>query len=186
MTTMRVLRSGLVAAGLALLDPMSAAAQTQRQPANQLGRYDGVDVPGSRARVLLDTLVVWEQVPGSPGEVYAKARLVLDVLKIPYTRADSVGGLIFNEGFAARGGRLAGRPTSTSLRCGFGPTGDYADSWRVTVRYAVFIQPSDSANTRLGIAVLGEAKDIAGTGSAAMPCVSTGKLEYDIAKLVRN
>jgi hypothetical protein len=56
----------------------------------------------------------------------------------------------------------------------------------VTVRYAVFIQPSDSANTRLGIAVLGEAKDIAGTGSAAMPCVSTGKLEYDIAKLVRN
>lgn len=185
MTTTRALCNGLAAAALALLALMPAAAQTTRQspPARV---YDGDDMlGGKRVRVLLDTLAVWELLPGTSGQVYARTRMILDVLKIPYTRADSLGGFIFNEGFVPRGGRLAGRANSTSLRCGFGPTGDYADSWRVKVTYAVFIQPSDSGNTRLAIALMGEAKDMSGAGSATQPCTSTGQLESDITQLVR-
>lgn len=138
-----------------------------------------------RDRVLLDTIAVWADVPGKGPDVYSRARRALAALKLPIAQADSAHGVIWNEGFPTRGGRLAGRANSQIMRCGFGPTGDHADQWRVTAAYAVYVRANPDGSSKIGIAFLGQARDIAGASSAAVLCNSKGVLEEDIIRAVR-
>jgi hypothetical protein len=134
-------------------------------------------------RVLLDTIAVWNDVPGTNAQVFTRVKQMLDSLKIPYSRVDSAGGLITNESFVAR--RLAGRNNSTWLRCGFGPSGEYANVWRVNASYAMYFHPPTAGTgTRLGIALMGWAKDMSGTASTPLYCASTGALENSIARQI--
>lgn len=182
----RPLWLGVAAGALALLAPVRAAAQAlPNTPTVRMSDGDRM-LRGFRDQVLLDTLAIWQDVPGSTGQVFARVKQILNALKVPYTQRDSAQGMIWNEGFVTRGGQLAGGPNSTALRCGFGPTGDYADNWRVTVAYAVYIKPSDSGGSRLGIAVMGQAKDNAGASTPGVFCASKGRLESEVVRLLRD
>lgn len=173
------------AATLALLAPTDSGAQgVPNLPA--VRARDGDQMLRMSERVLLDTMAVWHDLAATPGQVFSNAKQILDSLKIPPTRLDSAGGLIANEALVTRGARLAGRPNSKSLRCGFGPSGDYADNWRVQVAYAVFLQPTIGGGTRVGIAVTGQAKDMSGASSSRVVCSSTGNLESEIARLLKS
>ena len=132
-------------------------------------------------RILLDTIAVWSEVPGTNAEVFTRVKRILDSLKVPYARVDSAGGLITNESFVAR--RIAGRANSTWLRCGFGPSGDYANVWRVTATYAIYFHPPrEGTGTRLGIALMGWARDMSGPTSSQLYCASTGAFEQTISR----
>jgi len=132
-------------------------------------------------RILLDTIAVWSEVPGTNAQVFTRVKRILDSLKVPYARVDSAGGLISNENFVAR--RLGGRSNSTWLRCGFGPSGDYANVWRVSASYAISLHPPrEGSGTRLGVALMGWARDMSGPTSSQLYCASTGALEQTISK----
>lgn len=181
----RAICFGVAAAVLVLVAPTRAAAQSPPSATTVRMRDGDAMLHAFRSQVLLDTLAIWQDVPGSPARVYTRVKQILEALKVPYTQTDSTHGMIWNEGFVTRGG-LAGSPKSRSLRCGFGPTGDHADSWRVSVAYAVYIKPSHGGGSRLGIAVMGQAKDNAGSSTPGVFCASQGRLESEIVRLVRD
>ncbi|HET9454702.1 MAG TPA: hypothetical protein VFO66_10500 [Gemmatimonadaceae bacterium] len=137
---------------------------------------------GFRERVLLDTMAVWQPLPGSPIQTFRHALQVLDSLKIPVSYADSIRGVIHHYGFVARS-QLAKKPISQSFRCGMGLSGDYADTWRVSIAYAIFVKP-DGGNSKIGVAFITGANDVEGVSKPAVQCGSTGRLEQTIAKAV--
>jgi hypothetical protein len=125
---------------------------------------------------------VWYRVPGPGAQTFRNTLRVLDSLAIPVGHVDSIRGVIHHNGFIARG-RLAGKSISSSLRCGIGLSGDYADSWRVSIAYAVFVKP-DGEHSSLGVALVGAANDIEGVSKPAVQCGTTGVLESTIHKAV--
>jgi hypothetical protein len=135
--------------------------------------------------VQLDTLVVWMDIHGNVGEAFARAKQVLDSLKVPYSITDSANGMIAHTGFTPRGGQLGGRPNSASMLCGFGPGGQYADVWRVTVAYVLYVKPADLGGIRIGVGMLSQAKDIHGTSNSTLLCSTTGGFERQVSLLVR-
>jgi hypothetical protein len=171
---------------LALLSFAGTAATAQVPNVKYTQMKDGdAMLRAFRERVVLDTLAIWADVPGKGPEVYAKARRVIEAMKLPIAQTDSVHGILWNEGFTTRSGRLAGKANSQLMRCGFGPTGDHADQWRVTAAYAIYVRPNPDGSTKLGVALLGQAKDIAGASSPAVLCNTKGVLENEIIRAVR-
>ena len=164
----------VLAAALALVAPHALGAQPRRI---------NVMIRAFRDPIMLDTLAIWTDIPGSPGEVFSAARRVLDSLKLPVTVADSAHGLLLNPQFVTRT-RVAGQRMSWALRCGTGMFGDYADEWRITMAYAVFIDPVAAGTSRLGITVVAGATSVQGTSKDPVMCGTTGALEADIAKRV--
>ena len=171
----------LAVALVALVIPVFAQAQP-RSTGPAAESELSIRMKGFRDRVLLDTMAVWQSIPGPVAQTFRNTLRVLDSLKIPIASADSVRGVIHHHGFVARA-RLAGKAISSSMRCGMGLSGDYADSWRVSIAYAVFVKP-DSQNSRLGIALLAGANDVEGVSKPAVQCGTTGKLEATIQKAV--
>ena len=184
------MRPVLLVAGAAAMMSLVAApvAAQQTQSSLTVTRMSDGDamLRAFRDRVLLDTLALWEDVPLSGPRTYARVKDILAALKIPVAQTDSVHGILWNEGFVTRGNKVGGKANSQLLRCGSGPSGDHADQWRVTMAYAVFVKssPGDLAS-KLGIAVVAQAKDIAGANSPAVVCNTKGVLETEIVKLVR-
>jgi hypothetical protein len=146
-------------------------------------RRVNVTLRGFENLVMLDTLASWSELLAPPAQAYAAAKQVLDSLKLSPTASDSANGLLLNRGFVARG-RIAGRRMSWAWRCGSGLVGDYADTWRISMAYALFIDPSNGGGSRLGVAFAAGADDVQGASKAPLQCGTTGLLEKEIAKLV--
>jgi hypothetical protein len=177
---------GAAVAAMSLMGPIRAAAQDPSNVPIVRPQDSGERFRSLPERVQLDTLVVWTEIVGNPGESFSRAKRVLDSLKVPYTEADSAIGMIANPGFSPRGGRLAGRPNSSAMLCGFGPSGQYADVWRVTISYVMYVKQSDElGGTKIGIGMLAQAKDIHGTSHSTLLCTTTGNFEREVTTLVR-
>ena len=139
---------------------------------------------GYEQPVTLDTLTVRSDFAESPTRVFNAAVKVLDELKLARTDHDAKHGLLANRSLTARV-RLAGHPMSWIIRCGVGMVGDYADSWRISMAWAVYVDSVGPAASRLGVALLAGANNVEGAYKPPVACGSTGSLEADIAKRIR-
>ena len=171
----------LVAA--AIVFPAAAHAQPSFASGGPASEPElNVRIKGFRDRILLDTVGRWQPVPGTPRQNFRATLQVLDSLKIPVVWADSISGLIQHAGFVARS-QLGGKSVSHSFRCGMGIAGDYADTWRVHVAYAIWLKP-DGSNSQMKVSMVAGASDVEGVSKPAVQCGSTGWLEQSIAKIV--
>jgi hypothetical protein len=134
--------------------------------------------------IKLDTLVRWHDVLAPPSATYAALRAAVDTLKIPLVMADSVHMLLYNPGFDARA-RLAGKFMHWWWHCGSGMTGDYADTYRMTIAYAIMVEPTPDGYSRVGLAFVSGAENTEGVSTEPIPCGTTGALEQQILKLTR-
>lgn len=166
---------------LAALIPLAAQAQP-RSTGPSTEPEMNIRMKGFRQRVKLDTLAVWQPIPGPAVQTFRNTLRVLDSLDVPVAYADSIRGVIHHHGFVTRA-RLAGKNISSSFRCGLGLAGDYADSWRVSIAYAIFVK-AEGEDSRLGVALLAGANDIEGVSKPAVQCGTTGGLEATIHKAV--
>ena len=137
-------------------------------------------------RVQLDTLVIWTETSGNVGEAFTRAKHGSRFAQSPlhahgFRERDDRQC----QGFTPRGGRLMGRPNSSSMLCGFGPGGQYADIWRVTMSYVLYVKPADLGGIRVGVGMLAQAKDIHGTSNSTLVCSTTGNFERELTRLVR-
>jgi hypothetical protein len=162
-----------VALFLCLADAASAQA-----------RRINVALQGWSETILLDTLTVWSEMNLSPGAAYTAASQVLSGLRIPATRVDSTHGLVMNQRFAVMH-RMADAPMSRWLRCGAGIAGDNADTYRISVAYALFIDPLPGDRSRVGVALAAGANDIQGASKPTVLCATTGLFEKRIHELMR-
>ena len=172
-----MIRKAFIAVALMLVAAAAANAQTSR-PATV------VALRGYKQLIKLDTLVIWKEVLAAPGAVFSSARQILDSLKNKIHIADSTRGVL-HATFHSPGSRIAGRQRSWAVRCGVGFAGDYADSWRLSLAYVVYIEPGKDGGTRIGTAFFGGGDPVEGVSKASMPCPSTGNMEDLLFKAVQ-
>jgi len=158
-------------------------------PATQLAAQQGpgrviVKLLGYTHLVTLDSLVSWNDVAASATETFAMAKQTIDAMKLPITGIDSTHWLLANTGFKARRA-LAGHGMSWAFQCGSTMTGDYADTARLSIAYALFVEPTTEGHSRMGLAVIAGAETIDGTARDPWDCSSTGRLEQEIVERVR-
>ncbi len=178
------IRNTILAVTLVLpLPAQRLDAQAQQTLADQREMQVDVRLRGFNRRILLDTLAVWTPIAQPPSVALADARSIIDSLKLPITRADTLARVIYNNALATRS-LIQNRRMSEFLRCGWGMTGDYADSWRISLGYAVYVKPAAGGGSSLGVAIAGSASDVDGAAKPPVQCTSTGGFEQLIARLV--
>ncbi len=82
--------------------------------------------------------------------------------------------------------RLGKERISRYLSCGEGMTGPNADAWYVYLTIHAAIGPAGAAKSRFQMALTAEAVDVPGGRSERVACSSTGMLEMEIVKRMRD
>lgn len=83
------------------------------------------------------------------------------------------------------GTRIAGEPASHWVRCANQGTGAGASTtYRVQMSVMTAVRPSSTGGSEVVTTVAGTATPVEGTSSAAIHCVSTGRMELLIAQAV--
>jgi hypothetical protein len=103
-------------------------------------------------------------------------------LGIPLTSTDAASRTVSNTSFNVRR-RLADQPLSRYLDCGTNLSGVIANSYRVELSVSSSLTPATGGETMLETRVSASAVSPQGASSAPVRCVSTGRLETDIANL---
>lgn len=169
---------------LAALLPSVAAAQVDVAA----HRRDPIEVftNNRHGSVRLDSVARWEEVSAPLATTFdAVVRVVEHHVKLRVEHADTVSKVVYNKRLITSG-MLAGKPMSRWLRCGTGLTaGDYADQWRLTLAYAVFVDAVSATTSRVGVALFATARNTEGVSTGAVACASTGALEKEIVAKVR-
>jgi len=166
-------RHGLAGFGLAFLLALPVGAQPR-----------AVRLPGYQAALPFDSSAVVAALPAAAGAVFFATRQVLFELGIPAPIADSVGRYLVN-GRLIKSRSLAGLPLSTYLNCGQGVTGPNADSFRVTMAVAAFMDSTGPMTSRLRVTLLAGAQSTEGVAKSAVACGSSGVLENRIIESVK-
>ena len=165
---------------LALLPPLAVAQQDvthKRDPIEVFAR-------GIHGGVKLDTLANWNNVSAPLSVTYeAVVRVIKHHVKLQIEHADTIAKVVYNTRLITS--RIAGQPMSRYLECGGGLTGQHADSWRITLSYAVFVDTASAGVSRVGVALFATARNPEGVSTSAVACGSTGALEREIANKVR-
>jgi hypothetical protein len=138
-----------------------------------------VSLPAWREEILMDTLRQDHMLHASPEKVYAATLVAFNDLGIPAGNTDGKNGIIASERFE-RSLTLAGAPMARSFECGEGPTGQYANSFRLQIVIVAFVGAASDGGTKLGLAVIASGRDITGAYRVSKECASTGSLESKI------
>lgn len=165
----------LVAAVLLAVAAPSAAAQNYRVRIGIIGH------PGP---VAIDSLATTVKIDASRAATFHAAAQVFLELKIPVDSRDSVRGMVGVTSLTAMR-RFTNGPISRFLNCGSGITGLNADNWRVFITTFAFVEAADSTHATLRLAMVGGARDVAGTSTEPVACGSTGVFEAMVAERVK-
>jgi hypothetical protein len=168
---------------LALLTAASSVALTPAASAqNARVRIGIIGHPGP---VAVDSLATIMSIGAPAGATFAAvARVFAEELRIPIDSRDSLRGVV-GVSSVARMRTFANARISKWLNCGSGITGLNADNWRVFITAFAFIDRADSAHTTLRLAIVGGARDVAGSSTEPVACGSTGNFESLVAERVK-
>ncbi len=142
-----------------------------------------VGIVGHPAPLAIDSLASVHTIQAPRAQVFHAVAQVLAELELPVDTRDSVRGMVGVTSIA-RMRRFANAPISRYLNCGSGITGANADNWRVFITAFAFVDARDAATTELRLAMVGGARDVAGSSTAPVACGSTGAFESLVAERV--
>lgn len=156
---------------------VAAIASTSSAATAQASRIRiRIPIYGRTAAVLVDSLASTYDVQGSRAATYTAATQALLQLGATLDHRDSVNAIVgMSNGQLRR--RLGTIRLSRIVNCGSGLMGSYADIWRVYLSVYAFVDVIDSTSSRLRVAVVAGARDVAGTSTRPVHCGSTGILE---------
>lgn len=143
-----------------------------------------IAVAGHNGPVSVDSMAASFEVPASRGAAFhAAAQAMLEFRIKPSTR-DSIRGTVGIVNLAHRV-TFARSPIRRFLDCGIGIMGANADNWRVYITAFAFVDGRDSTRSALRVAIVGGARDVAGSSTDAVACASTGAFESMFAERVK-
>lgn len=143
-----------------------------------------IAVAGHPAPVIVDSLATRFTVPGTRAATYEAVLAAFKALEVQPDLIDPARGMVGMTN-VPKMRRLGRQPLSRLVSCGSGMMGPNADNWRVYLTVYAFVDPAAGDSTRLRVAVVGGAKDVAGSSTDAVPCASTGALEEQVGTRVR-
>lgn len=138
-----------------------------------------------RESVLMDTLRQNHDLDLPPTKVYDAVLKAFAALDIPVGNTAGNIGVIGSERFM-RYHALAGEPLSKAFDCGEGPTGKFADSYRIEIAVVAYVEPRPGGGSRLGLASIASGRDPTGPYRYPKECASTGRLERRIVDRVKS
>lgn len=162
-----------MAAGLLALGSGRAAAQEQMIKTDW-GTFNFERDLGSMSGLVL----------GPADSVFRVTKRIFASLGLP-TKDEDPANLSFQTSRYKLVRRLGKRPVAYYMSCGEGILGPNADNWYVFLTYAVQLVPAAGSKARLSMAVSAEAVDIPGGRSDRLPCSTTGALEYEVLRQIR-
>ncbi len=161
-----------------LLVVSAHAAAAQQVPRVRIG------IIGHPGPVSVDSLATAVTIDAPRGVTFRALSQVLTELKIPIDTRDSTRGVIGVMSVPRMRTFGTGR-ISAYLNCGSGLTGLNADNWRVFVTALAFVEAADSMTTTMRVAMIGGARDVAGSSTDPVACGSTGAFESLIVDRVK-
>jgi hypothetical protein len=111
---------------------------------------------------------------------------VYDAIGIPLEFGDARSRRAGNTRYISTRKALAGKPMSTFLRCGTGPSGTVADTYRITLNLQTELRALGSDSTVVYTQIVAHASPADGISTAAVVCATTGVLENVIVQFLRN
>jgi hypothetical protein len=132
--------------------------------------------------ILLDTLRQDHELRAAPEKVYEATLKAFAELDIPTGRTSGKSGIIGSERFE-RSHALGNLLLSKLYNCGEGPTGPYADSFRLEIAVVAWVVPVGTGS-KLGLATVASARDISGVAHQSRACYSSGTLETKLLEQV--
>jgi hypothetical protein len=168
--------------GIALL--VSLAAAPVAAPVAAQGSRVRIAVAGHSAPVLVDSLASEFTIVAPRAATLDATTRALTQLGATLDLIDPRRGMVGMTN-APRMRTFGGSRLSRWVNCGNGMMGSNADSWRVFLTVYAFVDAIDSTSTRLRVAVVAGARDVAGTSTEPVRCASTGSLEEATAERVR-
>ncbi len=143
-------------------------------------------LPGWFSQIAIDTMTTSvEEVAAPAGKVYSAVIATFDELKVPVDMKDSSSHAIVANLQLVRSHTFAGSPLSRWYSCGDGMTGPNADSYRVTIALAVFIDEKGASASRFRAGSAAGAKDMQGSAKDPIQCFTKGTLEAMIIDKVK-
>ena len=144
-----------------------------------------IGIIGHQGPVAVDSLATIVTIGAPAGATFAAvSRVFTEELRIPVDSRDSLRGVV-GVSSVARMRTFANARISRWLNCGSGITGLNADNWRVFVTAFAFVDRADSASTTLRLAIVGGARDVAGSSTEPVACGSNGTFESLVAERVK-
>jgi hypothetical protein len=131
--------------------------------------------------ILLDTLRQDHQLRAAPEKVYEATLKAFADLQIPAGRTDGKAGIIGSERFE-RAHALGDLLLAKLYNCGEGPTGPYADSFRLEIAVVAWVVRAGEGS-KLGLATIASGRDVSGAHNPRA-CDSSGVLETKILERV--
>lgn len=182
------MRRTLSVAALALV--ASACASTGAgggaSSGTRTGPADMYSTGGGTVQINLsdDTPVVPNEVGFPPDQVFRHLAEVYGDMGIALTAQDPSTRTVGNERFIFMR-RLAGKPGSEWLRCGFSSTGlAVADTYRIQMYIRTTVEPGPQNTSRVITQLQAHGRTTEGTSNTPVRCLTTGNLEREIATRV--
>jgi len=166
------------ALALALAAPV--LAQPNTRPAARL--------PSFRTTILLDTLAVMNRSEheAPPAVVWPLLAESVKSIDPELATAGGVAAGWLGTPYLVTARRLGEQPISRWLECGIGMTGRYADTHRIALAFAVFVDSLPNQRTRLSWALVASATERGGQNNNPLSCETTGALELEVRKRLDN
>jgi hypothetical protein len=171
----------LVLVGCASGSSGSSGTETTAKPRERVAMSSG---GGGVLRTTNEDLIARITVPAPPDRVWDAAVAAYGDAGVPVKTMDRKAGLLGNGEFIAVR-QINGKPLTTFIDCGTDPArGQLANSYRITMSVLSTVLHDPSGGTRLETRVIAEGKQ-RNVSSNSIHCASTGKLEEQIAQLVK-
>jgi hypothetical protein len=160
-----------------LLPVMSEALAAQAYRAR-------VRLPGYAQVIALDTIAVRTELNASRSEAFTVAAAAIEhEFKIELRLRDSTAGVVGNLELVKMR-RFGNAAMSRYVSCGSGMTGPNADSYRIYIAVAAFVDSIAPGKTRLGVGLAAAAQDLQGSAKAPIACGSTGAFENQVTRTI--
>jgi hypothetical protein len=176
------MRSPVVLLTLVSLTCTSRPSVIQRAPSAPAAIIPGGTT--TEVRLSRDDRGVEVVIPASRGATWAAARALYTSLGVPLSQDDAHQGLIATATFNAPP-RFLDHPLSDLLDCGQTMGGARVNLWGVRMELATAVRAEPEGGARVGTLVTAHARTRDGTSTAAVPCSSTGQLEREVARRIR-
>jgi hypothetical protein len=137
-------------------------------------------LPAWQGTIVMDTLRQDTNVKAAPDMVYKAALAVFKELSISVADSSATTGLVGN-GKIETMHAFAGAQMSRWFDCGEMGVLPAANSFRMQIAIAAFVNTAADGGTRLGIAAAASGRDPTGSTPGPRACNSTGNLETALA-----
>lgn len=141
-----------------------------------------ITLPGYRDPFPIEDVTTTYELNAPMRRASAAIRGAFDDLKVPLDVNDTHGEIVGNKSIKAVVG-FAGYRLSRLVDCGASPTGENADTFRVSLVLLALLDSTDATHTKVRVGFVGGAEPIAGALRQGVQCGSTGVLEARLIEL---